>query len=167
MQHLSKFKDCSNLQSLVLAENMRATQDLKTRHNDIFLELIEWLGKCNQLRDITISNFVNATDILTPFLQQPGIKLETLELEGYSLAESKDFHVALSLHKNLKSLYLKGEDSEAVGDNDAFVESLSRLGNLKVRVGVSNILQWSRGAFAGSQAAEALWRNAKISPCFV
>ena len=131
MQHLSKFKSCIRLRSLVLAEDMRATQDLENRHKDVFLELTDWLSKCKQLKTVTLSNFISAPSLLTPFLREPGIELNTLELEGYSLSGNNDFHQALALQRNLRSLYLKGEDSESVSDNDTFVESLSRLVNLR------------------------------------
>ena len=131
MQHLSKFKDCISIKSLILAENIIPTQDLKSTHNDVFLQMVEWLQKCKGLRSISISNFLSATSLLTPFLREQGIELTSLVLETFSLSSNDSgFHQALALQSSLRSLYLKGEDSDIVAENDMFVESLSKLVNL-------------------------------------
>ena len=130
MEHLSNLKTCTNIKSLRLAENMRATQDLESRHNDVFIELTEWLCQCKSLRAISISNFINAPALLASALRERDINLSSLELEDYSMAGNNDFHQALALQRSMRSLYLKGEGSERVSDNDLFVESLSKLTNL-------------------------------------
>ena len=120
-----------NIKSLTLGENITATQDLKQKHSIVFGELTEWLQNCKGLRSISISNFLSASALLAPFLRNPGIILNSLVLESFSLSgTSSSFHQALALQSNLRSLYLKGEDSDIVAENDSFVESLSKLVNL-------------------------------------
>ncbi|KAG8530016.1 uncharacterized protein KY384_005498 [Bacidia gigantensis] len=131
MQYLSRLKNCTEITSLNLAEDIAATQDLENRHKDIFLEMIEWLRGCHQLREITLSNFISAPPLLTPVMRERGIELDSLEIEGYSLTGSKDFHQAMALQPSLTSLYLKGEDSEVVADNDILVDAINRLINLR------------------------------------
>ena len=131
MQYLSKFKDCIHIRSLNLAEDMAPSQDLENRHNDVFLELVDWLSKCRSLKEISLSNLTSAPALLTPVLRERGIELSSLEIERYSMSGNKDFHQALALQTKLISLYLKGEESETPADNDNFVDSLSKLVNLR------------------------------------
>ena len=128
---MSMLKGCTNLISLSLAENGAATQDLEKRHNDIFLETIAWLLDCKRLQAISMTKMLSATGLLTPVLLENGIKLTRLELEGYSMSESADFHRALASQTSLQALWLKGESSESSSDADVLVESLSKLENLK------------------------------------
>ena len=127
VQHLSGFKHCTKLTYLVLAENSPSTVDLENRHKDVFVELVGWLRACKGLRQIEIHNFLSATALLTPVLKEPGIELETLTLESYNSSDSGDFHRALAFQARLRSLHLKGEDSETISDNDILVESIKRL----------------------------------------
>lgn len=124
-------KECTNLTSLLLAENGAATQDLENRHNDIFLEIIAWLRECKGLRILALNNFKSAPALLTPILLENGIKLKELNLEGYSMAESKDFHSALAQQPSLQILWLKGDGGEVFSpDVERFVHSLCKLENL-------------------------------------
>ena len=133
MSALSMLKGCTKLTSLFLAENGVATQDLEKRHHDIFLEIIAWLCECKGLKSISMDKMFNAPGLLTPVLLENNIKLTRLELEGYQMWDSRDFHQALSHQTSLQSLWLKGESNE-VGQNgpdvDILVESLSKLENL-------------------------------------
>ncbi|KAL9104728.1 MAG: hypothetical protein Q9163_000340 [Psora crenata] len=163
MQYLSHLTVCTNLKSLKLAENGRATQDLKRRHNDVFVELIDWLCRCKSLKAISISNFINATALLTPALSERGINIVSLELEGYSMpnTSSDDFHRALALQTNLRSLYLKGEGSEGTLHNDILVESLSSLVNLvdlRLSLIAEGFLEYHIHALAGALSKlETFW----------
>ena len=127
MQHLSKFKDCTNIEKLKISENHRGTQDLEHRQNDVFEEMVEWLCQCKALITVSLVNFISGPALLTPFLRTHDTKLTSLELDHVQLSESSKFHSALSLQKQLKSLSMGGEESESVRDNDALVESLSKL----------------------------------------
>jgi hypothetical protein len=133
MSALSMLKGCTNLTSLFLAENGVATQDLEKRHNDIFLETIAWLCQCKGLKSISIDKMLNAPGLLTPVLLENNIKLTRLELEGYQMWDSRNFHQALAHQTSLQSLWLKGESNELGQDGqdvEIFVDSLSSLENL-------------------------------------
>ena len=130
---LSMLKGCTNLTSLFLAENGVATQDLEKRHNDIFLETIAWLCACKGLKSISMDKMLNAPGLLTPILLENNIKLTRLELEGYQMWESRDFHQALAHQTSLQSLWLTGESNELGQDGqdvDIFVDALSKLENM-------------------------------------
>ena len=130
MKYLSNLKACTNLESLKLAENIKATQDLENRHNDTFVEMVNWLCQSKSLKNISISNLLNAPSLLAPALRERSVTVNALELEGFSMLANSDFHQALALQTHLRSLYLKGEGSERATDNDLFVKSLSQLVNL-------------------------------------
>ena len=127
---ISMLKGCTRLVSLSLAENGVATQDLEKRHNDIFLETVAWLRDCAGLQTISMTKMLSATGLLTPILLENNIHLTKLELEGYLMSESGDFHRALASQPSLQALWLKGESSDPGSDVDIFVESLSKLENL-------------------------------------
>jgi len=127
---ISMLKGCTNLTSLSLAENGVATQDLEKRHNDTFLEIIAWLRECQALQTISITKMLNATGLLIPVLLENNIRLTKLELEGYLMSESGDFHRALASQTSLQALWLKGEGSDLGSDVNVLVDSLSKLENL-------------------------------------
>ena len=127
---IAMLKGCINLTSLSLAENGVATQDLEKRHNDVFLETIAWLCECKDLQIISMTKMLSATGLLTPVLLDNGIKLAKLELEGYLMSESEDFHRALASQTSLQALWLKGETSDLSSDIETLVESMSKLENL-------------------------------------
>ena len=122
-------KGCTNLTSLLLAETV-ATQDLEKTHKDVFLEAIAWLCECKALQIISMDKMLNAPGLLTPVLREHSIHLTKLELEGYYVAESRDFHQALAHQTSLQGLWLKGESSDVMSDVDLLVDSLSKLENL-------------------------------------
>lgn len=127
---LSTLKECINLTNLVLAENGIGTVDLVEKHNESFLEIVAWLRQCTKLRNITVARLLSATAILTPILLEHNIQLTHLELEGYVMSQSKEFHHALVHQPSLQFLRLKGESSLSSSDADVLVESLSKLENL-------------------------------------
>ena len=127
---ISLLNGCTNLVSLSLAENGVATQDLEKRHNDVFLETIAWLRECKGLQIISMTKMLSATALLAPVFLENSAKLTKLELEGYSMSESGDFHRALASQTSLQALWLKGESSDLGSDVDILVESLSKLENL-------------------------------------
>lgn len=131
MESLHLLKDCTNLTSLSLAEGPSSTTDLENRHNDVFLEVVNWLQNCTKLKSIQLSRFFSAPALLTPILLEKSIHLEELELNDYLMRSSTTFHRALAQHKSLRSLYLKGEAEEGMPDGCMIlVNSLSELENL-------------------------------------
>ncbi len=127
---ISMLKGCTELTSLSLAENGIGTQDLEKRHNDVFLEIIAWLRDCHMLQAISMTKMLSATGLLTPVLLEDKIRLTKLELEGYFMSESEDFHRALASQTSLQALWLKGESSDLGSDVDVLVDSLSKLEKL-------------------------------------
>ena len=129
MGALSLLRGCTNLTSLLLAENA-PTQDLEKRHHDAFLGTIAWLCECKGLQTIAMSKMLSASGLLTPVLLEPTIKLTKLDLEGYSMSESRNFHQALAHQTSLQGLSLNGESSDSMADVDILVNALSKLENL-------------------------------------
>lgn len=130
MPAISMMKECTHLTTLLIAETGRATQDLEKDHRDVFLETIAWLTQCKGLRAISMDKMLSAPALLAPVLLDHSIKLTSLELDGYSMCESRDFHQALASQMSLRSLWLNGEASDVGFDNDILVDSLTKLENL-------------------------------------
>jgi hypothetical protein len=69
---------------------------------------------------------------MIPILCENSIHLRKLELENYTMLESREFHQALALQPSLQVVKLQG-DSEGVyrDDIDALVDSLTKLTKLR------------------------------------
>ena len=133
MQNLNQLKDCTELHTLELEDNTRLTQ-LEAAHNDVFVEVVAWLGSCTKLRDLSLKNFSDATAILSQILSSPNLKLNKLSLEGYYVrfANSRLFHTALSEQKSLESVWLKGNGEDTTSDDlQIMVDGLSNVRNLR------------------------------------
>ncbi|KAL8723760.1 MAG: hypothetical protein Q9225_000055 [Loekoesia sp. 1 TL-2023] len=130
MLSLNLLAGCTNLTVLLLTDGTNRTVNLKSEHNDVFLETIAWLRSCKKLRSVTIRNIRGGQDLITPVLLENDIHLVSLELKGYVMADARDFHQALSNQLSLQELQLQG-DSDETGDGVVvLVESLSQLTNL-------------------------------------
>lgn len=127
---LSLLRECTGLQTLLLSELVPGTVDLKKQHKESFQEIIAWLRECRDLRSLTIRNFPSGPALLQTLLTESQIKLTRLEVEKYTMAESKEFHQALAQQPTLQHLSLWGEGSQSMSDNDALVDALCQLGNL-------------------------------------
>ena len=132
IRFLHHLKDCTNLVALALAEHGVAATDLENRHNDVFLEVIDWLQSCTSLRTITFTKFLSAPAIMTPILFAHKIHLTKLELEGYAMRDTRAFHQALGHQTSLQSLWLKGESEEPSASDgiSILVDSLCKLTSL-------------------------------------
>ena len=131
MSALSMLKGCTSLTTLVLTDATGTTDLEKTQH-DVFLEVIAWLRECKSLESVTFGKFLSAPAIMTPLLLENDIHLTKLEVEGYSMRDSRDFHRALAHQGALERVWLKGEGEDVVRDDlDALVEALSKLRHLK------------------------------------
>ena len=127
---LSLMKHCIALTSLLLSES-HGTTDLENTQNDVFLEVVAWLRECKGLKSIAFQKMPSASAILTPVLLDNNIRLVKLELEGYQPRLAQDFHRALGLQDSLRSVWLKGEGEEFMGDDiDILVNSLTKLTHL-------------------------------------
>ena len=127
---LSLLKHCTALTSLLLSETQGLT-DLESTQNDVFLEVVSWLRKCKGLKSISFQKMPSGSAILTPVLLENDVHLVKLELEGYQPRLAQDFHRALGLQDSLRSLWLKGEGEDFIGDDiEVLVDSLSKLRHL-------------------------------------
>ncbi|KAL8849019.1 MAG: hypothetical protein Q9221_005980 [Calogaya cf. arnoldii] len=130
MHSLHMLAGCTNLTTLLLTDATNRSVYLKTAHQDIFHEVVAWLTSCKKLRSVTVRNIRGGQDLMTPILLENDIHLTSLELKGYAMADSRDFHQALANQTSLQELQLQG-DSDETGDGVAtLVESLSQLVNL-------------------------------------
>ncbi|KAI4162830.1 MAG: hypothetical protein LQ342_003547 [Letrouitia transgressa] len=131
MRSLNMLQGCTNLTTLSLTDGSQISVDLKKSHNDVFLEVVAWLRKCQRLQSVTLRKIRAGPDLVTPILLEDGIKLTNLELGGYAMADSREFHQALANQVTLQELLLTGECDNETGDGTAIlVESLSQLTNL-------------------------------------
>ncbi|KAG6997543.1 hypothetical protein G7Y79_00040g077080 [Physcia stellaris] len=131
MVSLNLLKGCSNIVSLQLSESGESTTDLEHRHNDVFLEIIDWLKECKRLKSLKLKHFFSAPSLLTPVLLEHDIKLIELELDEYTMTVGKNVHRALVHQPSLQSLFLKGEGDDPGTDGyNILVGSLCKLENL-------------------------------------
>ncbi|KAH8821567.1 hypothetical protein F5884DRAFT_93422 [Xylogone sp. PMI_703] len=138
--HLSLLENCDALETLSLVDN-DGTIDLEATENDIFLTMIAWLGKCNDLQNLTLKRFRNGPSIVTKVCLRDNIHLKSLEVVRYPLLNSQDFHRAISHQTALESLELRAEgtDDAFADDIETLVTSICKLTELRYL----NILQTS------------------------
>lgn len=131
---LALLKECTSVESLHL--EIPGSVDLENTHKEVFLELINWLGECRNLREITLTEFKSGPAVLTPLLLSDVVHLEEVSLNAhnslYSVKDNREFHKALSHQKTLQTLCLRGDAEEVVRDDiDAIIDSVCQLSNLK------------------------------------
>ena len=131
MPALSMLKGCTSLTTLLLTETTGTTDLEKTQH-DVFLEIIAWLLECKSLENVTFRKFLSAPAIMTPLLLENDIHLNKLEIEGYVMKDSREFHQALAHQGTLQRVWLKGDGEEVMRDDlDTLVDALSTLHHLR------------------------------------
>jgi hypothetical protein len=119
---------CTALKQLRI-EDTHGTVDLETTQNDVYLETVDWLRKCRNLRNLSFSNFPSGISVITPVLLEHDMRLEQLEVDSYVLKDHKGFHQAL-VHQQttLIELSLSGDtDGMFRDDLDILVDSLKQL----------------------------------------
>jgi len=133
MPHLSLLAGCTSLEALRI-EDEHGTIVLEDTQNDVFLETIDWLRKCEKLERLSFVQVLSASALLTPVLLEHKIRLRNLEIDSYVLRDSRQFHQALAHQKDsLSFLSLSGEtDGMFRDDLDIIVDSLNQLSELKV-----------------------------------
>jgi hypothetical protein len=123
---------CTSLKYLRI-EDYHGQVDLEATQNDVFLEVIAWLRKCQNLQHLVFPKFQSGAAIATPVLLEHNIRLTHLEVDNYILKDHKTFHQAL-VHQqsSLKNLSLSGEtDGMFRDDLDTLVDSLKQLHELR------------------------------------
>ncbi|KAF1812987.1 hypothetical protein P152DRAFT_416256 [Eremomyces bilateralis CBS 781.70] len=130
-QSLSEIGPCRALESLHL-EDLEGTIDLESAQSQSFDDLLAWMRQCKNLRDLELKNFISGAAIVTPLLSDEDVYLESLEVDSYTMAERRNFHLALMNQPNLKYLCLRGDGDDVVRDDiDAFLHSLVCLKDLR------------------------------------
>jgi hypothetical protein len=108
IRNLSYLQDCDALDTLEIADSEGAV-NLEATENDIFLEVIRWLGRCSSLRELSLKNMISGPAILTQVCLNNNVRLRELQVYGYMLLSSQDFHKALTHQTCLESLTLMAD----------------------------------------------------------
>lgn len=134
VRNLNALKHCTAVHTLKLDDGYGTVQ-LEEYQNDVFLDVVEWLTSCKDLRDLTLKKFHDGPAILSRVLPSPNVKLNKLSLEGYTVRNmsAQLFHSVLSEQKStLESLWLKGSGEDTTPDDlQIMVEALCSLTNLQ------------------------------------
>lgn len=133
MPHLSLLAGCTALEILQIEDNLGHVV-LEETQNDVFLETVDWLRRCDHLQSLSFSKFLSAATLVTPLLLEHKIRLHSLEIDAYVVKDSRQFHQALVHQKDsLEFLSLSGETDGMVRDDvDTIVDSLKQLHNVTV-----------------------------------
>lgn len=133
---LGLLKSCTKIERLKITD-LNPPHDLKATQNDVFLDVVSWLKDCKNLREVSLTDFPSAPDILAEVLMAGESRLEELEIGGredslYMLKEHDDFHTALGTQISLRHLLLKCDSEPFVPERrDNLVDQLCRLKNLR------------------------------------
>lgn len=129
---LSLLGGCTALEALRI-EDVHGTITLEETQNDVFLETIDWLRKCEGLKRLSFTRFLSASALVTPLLLEHKILLRSLEIDSYVLKDSRQFHQALAHQKDtLTFLSLSGEtDGMFRDDVEIIVDSIKQLTQLR------------------------------------
>jgi hypothetical protein len=129
---LNLLAGCTSLRYLRI-EDYHGQVDLEATQNDVFLEVIAWLRKCEHLQQLVFPRLQSGAAIATPILLEHNIRLTHLEMDNYTLKDHRAFHQAL-VHQQttLKYLSLSGDpDGMFRDDIDILVDSLKQLHELR------------------------------------
>jgi hypothetical protein len=132
LPQLSLLQGCTAIKYLRI-EDIHGAIDLEATENDVFLEVIAWLRKCESLQRLSFTKLQSGAAVTTPILLEHNIRLTHLEIDTYTLKEHKAFHQAL-VHQqsSLKYLSLSGDtDGMFRDDLDILVDSLKQLHELR------------------------------------
>lgn len=133
VENLNALKACTEVHTLKL-DDYFGTVQLEALNNDVFLEVVEWLSSCRNLRDLRLKKMFDGPAILSRVLYSPIVKLTTLSLEGYTVRHTSAqlFHSALSEQQCLETVWLKGNGEDTTADDlQIMVEGLCNLTNLR------------------------------------
>lgn len=133
MENLNALKECTKLHTLKLDDDLGYAH-LEGVNDHVFLEVVDWLSSCRNLRDLSLKKFADGPAILSRVLCSPNVKLTKLSLEGYRVLDTNSqlFHSALPEQRTLESICLKGScEGTTSRDLRIMVEGLCGLKNLK------------------------------------
>ncbi|KAF2799945.1 hypothetical protein K505DRAFT_404299 [Melanomma pulvis-pyrius CBS 109.77] len=132
LPHLSLLQGCTALEALRI-EDSNGMINLEKTQNDVFLEMIDWLRKCSNLRRLSFTKLLSAACIVAPLLMEDSIKLRRLEIDSYMPKDNRIFHQALAHQRaSLRILSLSGDTEGMFRDDiDILVDSLKQLTQLR------------------------------------
>jgi hypothetical protein len=136
LKALALLQACTAISTLSIT-CLGRSPDLKTNEHDVFLEIVEWLQKCNHLVDVAMLSLTSAPDLLIPVLLNDCVTLEKLEIKGresclYVAKDHDTFHQALRQQRLLRELILEADpDDMDDGDNEVLLDVLCSLTNLR------------------------------------
>lgn len=127
---------CTTLRELSISGD-RPSPDMKATQNDVFLEVMEWLKSCSDLKRLSFGNLVSAPDFALAVLQNNAVRLESLDINGgddglYVVKDHSAFHQALTQQQDLQTLHLKADpDPTSRDDIETFINSVCSLTRLQ------------------------------------
>lgn len=132
-RNLNLIQGCTSIEVLDLTAHITAAFiDLKATENDVFTEVVAWLKRCTQLRELSVAGFVYSPSILTEVCLCNNIKLQKLVVVGYSMINNQNFHKSLSHQTSLEFLELKSDPEGGFRDDiDILISSITCLPKLK------------------------------------
>ncbi|KAI9646767.1 hypothetical protein NHQ30_004766 [Ciborinia camelliae] len=133
IKNLNILQSCTALETLDLEDSQHIV-DLEATEKDVFLEIIEWLGRCDKLRELVLNRIVCAPAILKQVCLRNNIQLQRLVVTGPALVSDTEFHRAISRQTDLEVLELRGSSDEVFrvrDDIDNLLASICQLTKLK------------------------------------
>ncbi len=128
---LSFLQECVSLEALEIQDS-DGLVNLEATDNNIFFEVIAWLGRCEGLSELLLRNLASGPAILTRICLRNNIRLRKLQVVEYTLLGNQDFHKALSHQVTLESLELRADPEDAFRDDiDTLISAISKLTKLK------------------------------------
>jgi len=136
--HLGELKSITNLRTLVLNDGQE-TVDLESQHQDVFLDVVEWITSCKKLHTLRLLGFSFGAAMATPVLLADHVKLLHLELIDYAKNDVNNVHSALANQPQLEYLVLDSDQLDSRDEIEILVQSLCQLNRLRVLrlIGVS------------------------------
>jgi hypothetical protein len=172
IKSLSLLQGCEALEVLDI-QDADGLINLETTENDVFLEVVAWLGRCRRLKELSFKKFLSAPAILTDICLRDQIRLKKLEVLEYPLVSNRVFHQAISQQASLECLILRADPEGSFRDDiDTLVSSISQLSNLKeldllytsdyfksaeIRQLASNLTNLEKITFSGFDVTDEIW----------
>lgn len=173
IKRLSLFQGCEALEILHLQDE-DGVIDLEKTENDVYLEVLEWLGRCSQLRELSLKKILSAPSILANLCLRNNIRLRSLEVTRYPMLTGSDFHRAISHQTSLESLILRADYHDIISreHTDRLVSSICKLAGLKeldicetsdyfesseIMQLASCLPKLERFSFSGQEVTDAIW----------
>ena len=134
---LGLLQECTTLHTLSISAE-RTSVDLKATQNDVYLQIVEWLKQCKNLKDVSFHNIASAPDLIVPVLLNQKVELEELDINAnreeamYAVKDHHDFHEALSHQRTLRRLHLRADPENITRDDiEKFMNALCSLKGLQ------------------------------------